>query len=135
MGRGNNVIPNNHFHKDWQHYVECHFDQATQAKSRRLKRARKAASVAPRPVELLRPVVRCPTFKHNTKVRLGRGFTIAEFKVSLCGVPRVVAIIHVVPVLRSNDSIRNVHVHSRPYFLVPYYGTVTLALLSLICAQ
>merc|ERR1712110_209762 len=37
--------------------------------------------VAPRPVAgLLRPVVRCPTFKYNSKVRLGRGFTLEELK-------------------------------------------------------
>merc|ERR1712063_236225 len=28
----------------------------------------------------LRPVVRCPTFKYNTKVRSGRGFTLEELK-------------------------------------------------------
>merc|ERR1711923_321142 len=27
-----------------------------------------------------RPVVRCPTFKYNSKVRLGRGFTLGELK-------------------------------------------------------
>eukprot|EP00042_Codosiga_hollandica_P059541 m.919784 g.919784 ORF g.919784 m.919784 type:complete len:215 (+) comp60199_c0_seq1:3222-3866(+) len=80
MARGNNVIPNNHFHKKWTQYVDCHFNQAQQAKSRRIKRAQRAAKVAPRPVELVRPVVRCPTNKHNTKVRLGRGFTLEEFK-------------------------------------------------------
>jgi len=29
---------------------------------------------------MLRPVVHCPTQKYNTKVRLGRGFTIEELK-------------------------------------------------------
>ena len=38
MGRFNNAVPNNHFHKTWKFMVQCHFDQATQAKSRRLKR-------------------------------------------------------------------------------------------------
>jgi large subunit ribosomal protein L13e len=28
----------------------------------------------------LRPIVRCPTFKYNTRVRAGRGFTIEELK-------------------------------------------------------
>ncbi len=37
--------------------------------------------MAPRPTAgLLRPVVHCPTNKYNTKVRAGRGFTLAELK-------------------------------------------------------
>ena len=43
----------------------------------------KAAAVAPRPVDLLRPVVRCPTIKHNRRLRAGKGFTLAELKVRL----------------------------------------------------
>ncbi len=39
MAMHNNEIANNHFHKKWQQYVRCHFNQATQAKSRRIKRA------------------------------------------------------------------------------------------------
>ena len=42
----------------------------------------KAARVAPRPVDgLLRPAVRQQTFKYSSKIRAGRGFTAAEFKV------------------------------------------------------
>lgn len=33
-----------------------------------------------RPTELLRPAVRCPTIRYNTKLRAGRGFTKAEIK-------------------------------------------------------
>ncbi|CAG5130076.1 unnamed protein product [Candidula unifasciata] len=37
--------------------------------------------MAPRPVGgLVRPIVRCSTFKYNTKIRLGRGFTLDELK-------------------------------------------------------
>ena len=40
--------------------------------------------MAPRPVDgLLRPAVRCPTIKYNTKLRAGRGFTLEELKVLL----------------------------------------------------
>lgn len=49
---------------------------------RREARIAKAAAVAPRPVDKLRPVVRCPTIKYNRRVRAGRGFTIAELKVN-----------------------------------------------------
>jgi len=76
----NNVIPNGHFRKDWQRYVKVNLDQAGKKKSRRLARKAKAAKIAPRPLQLLRPVVHCPTQKYNTKVRLGRGFTIEELK-------------------------------------------------------
>lgn len=50
---------------------------------RRQARLSKAAAVAPRPVDKLRPVVRCPTIKYNRRSRAGRGFTLQELKVSL----------------------------------------------------
>merc|ERR1712048_793264 len=44
-------------------------------------------AIAPRPVAgSLRPVVRCPTYKYNTKVRMGRGFTLEELKTA--GIPK-----------------------------------------------
>ncbi|CAM9139341.1 unnamed protein product, partial [Chrysoparadoxa australica] len=76
----NNVLPNAHFHKKWQRRVKTWFDQPAKKKARRLARAAKAAKIAPRPLELLRPAVRCPTQKYNTKQRLGRGFTPEELK-------------------------------------------------------
>ncbi|KAG6022469.1 hypothetical protein E4U41_002248, partial [Claviceps citrina] len=48
--------------------------------SRRVARQAKAAALAPRPVDKLRPIVRCPTIKYNRKVRAGRGFTLTELK-------------------------------------------------------
>ena len=46
-----------------------------------MARQKKALRVSPRPVAgPLRPVVRCPTFKYNTKVRFGRGFTFEELR-------------------------------------------------------
>lgn len=57
-----------------------HFDQAGKKASRRTARATRAAKIAPRPLDLLRPVVRAPTIKYNRKVRAGRGFTLAEVK-------------------------------------------------------
>merc|ERR1712194_769348 len=47
---------------------------------RRNARTEKAKKLAPRPVNLLRPVVRCPTVKYNLKLRAGRGFTFDELK-------------------------------------------------------
>ena len=77
----NNVIPNAHFHKHWQNYVKTWFNQPGKKKRRRVARQKKALKVSPRPVAgPLRPVVRCPTFKYNTKVRFGRGFTFEELR-------------------------------------------------------
>ncbi|MCJ1450273.1 60S ribosomal protein L13 [Mycoblastus sanguinarius] len=53
---------------------------------RRNARLSKAAAVAPRPVDKLRPVVRCPTIKYNRRIRAGRGFSLAELKEA--GIPR-----------------------------------------------
>lgn len=81
MVRHNNIIPNQHFHKDWDKRVKTWFNQPAQKKVRRDKRKLKAAEAAPAPVSgALRPVVRCPTRKYNTKVKLGRGFSLAELK-------------------------------------------------------
>ncbi|GAB1862265.1 60S ribosomal protein L13 [Camponotus japonicus] len=82
MGKGNNMIPNGHFHKDWQRYVKTWFNQPARKIRRKQKRVKKARALAPRPVNLLRPVVHCPSFRYHTKVRAGKGFTLAELKAS-----------------------------------------------------
>ncbi|KIY03887.1 uncharacterized protein Z520_00578 [Fonsecaea multimorphosa CBS 102226] len=85
----NQQLPNNHFHKDWQRRVRVHFDQPGRKSRRRAARLAKAAAVAPRPVDKLRPVVRCPTIKYNRRARAGRGFTLMELKEA--GIPRKLA--------------------------------------------
>mmetsp|Transcript_18285 Transcript_18285/g.25694 ORF Transcript_18285/g.25694 Transcript_18285/m.25694 type:complete len:216 (+) Transcript_18285:27-674(+) len=80
MVRHNNAIQNNHFRKDWQRRVKTWFDQPAGKVRRRNARSAKAKAVAPRPVNLLRPSVRCPTVKYNLRVRAGRGFTLEELK-------------------------------------------------------
>ena len=83
----NNMIHNNHFHKQWQNYVRTWFDQPGRKKRRRVARQKRALQIAPRPVAgALRPIVRCPTFKYNTKIRAGRGFTLEELKVGSCSI-------------------------------------------------
>lgn len=76
----NQKLVNNHFRKDWQRRVRTHFDQPGRKSSRRTARQVKAAAVAPRPLDKLRPVVRCPTIKYNRRLRAGRGFTLTELK-------------------------------------------------------
>merc|ERR1711872_571018 len=61
--------------------VKTWFNQPARKKKRRVARAKKARDIAPRPVAgLLRPSVRCPTFKYNTRLRAGRGYTLEELK-------------------------------------------------------
>jgi large subunit ribosomal protein L13e len=91
MVKHNNVVPNQHFHKKWAGgttgaargplQVVTWFDQAAKKKTRRLKRDAKRSAAAPRPTGgMLRPAVHCPTIKYNSKVRLGRGFSLEELK-------------------------------------------------------
>lgn len=88
MVKHNNVLHNLHFHKKYLESsrgplkVKLALDQAGKKKSRRLARAAKAAAVAPRPVQKLRPAVRCQTQKYSAKQRLGRGFTLQELKLA-----------------------------------------------------
>ena len=85
----NNMIPNGHFHKDWQRFVKTWFNQPARKYRRRQNRIKKARAVAPRPAKgPLRPIVRCPTVRYQRKLRAGRGFTLDEVKVSIyrkCG--------------------------------------------------
>ena len=76
----NNELPNAHFRKQWQERVKTWFDQAGRKKRRRMNRIKKAAAIAPRPLDSLRPAVRCPSIKYNSKLRSGRGFTLEELK-------------------------------------------------------
>ncbi|EZF36295.1 60S ribosomal protein L13 [Trichophyton interdigitale] len=78
-----------HFHKDWDRRVRVHFDQPGRKHRRREARLAKAAALAPRPVDKLRPIVRCPTIKYNSRVRAGRGFSLQELKEA--GIPRKLA--------------------------------------------
>lgn len=86
MVKHNNVIPNIHCHKKYCESsrgplkVKLSLNQAGKKKSRRLARAAKAAAIAPRPLQLLRPAVHCPTQRYSAKVRLGKGFTLEELK-------------------------------------------------------
>jgi len=86
MVKHNNIVPNIHCKKKYLSSsrgplkVKLSLNKAGKKVSRRLKRAAKAARIAPRPLHRLRPVVHCPTQRYNSKVRLGRGFTLQELK-------------------------------------------------------
>lgn len=75
----NNALPNNHFKKTALRY-RTWFDQPARKIRRRAVREKKAQATFPMPLQKLKPIVRCPTMRYNTKQRLGRGFTIEECK-------------------------------------------------------
>ncbi|KAH0445899.1 hypothetical protein IEQ34_025267 [Dendrobium chrysotoxum] len=81
----NNILANNHFRKDWQRRVKVWFDQPGAKKRRRNARVAKAAKLGAKPLKSLRPAVRCPTLKYNTKLREGKGFTLDEIKAAGIG--------------------------------------------------
>merc|ERR1712168_205260 len=103
----NNVVPNAHFHKDWQRYVKTWFNQPARKQRRRNTRVEKARKVAPRPIGSIRPVVRCPTFRYNTKARIGRGFTLEEIKAAGMGEKYARTIGIAVDVRRRNKSMES----------------------------
>jgi len=73
MVKHNNVIPNVHLRKHWQTNVRVWLNQAARKKSRLQARRARAAAIAPRPLDLLRPSVRCTTIRYNHRERAGRG--------------------------------------------------------------
>lgn len=86
MVKHNNQIPNIHCKKKYLQSsrgplkVKLALNQATRKKARRLRRAAKAASIAPAPLKKLRPIVHSQTQKYSAKTRLGKGFTLEELK-------------------------------------------------------
>mmetsp|Transcript_10342 Transcript_10342/g.15450 ORF Transcript_10342/g.15450 Transcript_10342/m.15450 type:complete len:144 (+) Transcript_10342:376-807(+) len=80
MVKHNNVVPNAHFHKDWQRYVKTWFNQPARKQRRRSARKAKAAAIAPRPLKNLRPEVQGQSLKYCGKTKQGRGFSLLELK-------------------------------------------------------
>ena len=86
MVKHNNVIPNVHLRKHWQTNVRVWLNQAARKHRRLQTRRAKAAAIAPRPLDKLRPVVNCTTVRYNHRQRTGRGFTLQEIKAAGLGV-------------------------------------------------
>jgi len=80
MVKHNNVLPNIHLRKHWHGLVKTFFNQPAHKRQRLLRRQAKAASVFPRPLQRLRPLVHGQTRKYAAKIRYGRGFTLLELK-------------------------------------------------------
>merc|ERR1712023_333243 len=86
MKHNNQIHSVRKFRKYWQRYVKTWFDQPARKKARRMARDKKAQSIAPRPVAgAVRPLVHGTTIKYNSKVRIGRGFSLAEIKAAGLG--------------------------------------------------
>merc|ERR1712007_265755 len=64
----------------WQTRVKTWFNQPARKQRRHATRVAKARRVFPRPTSALRPIVHCPTFRYNARVRAGKGFTLEELK-------------------------------------------------------
>ena len=73
MVKHNNVIPNVHLRKHWQKNVKVWLNQAGRKKRRLQARKAKAQAFGSRPIDNLRPAVRCSTIRYNHRVRTGRG--------------------------------------------------------------
>ena len=80
MVRHNNMLHNVHLKFDWQNKVKTWYNQPGRKHRRRVLRQKKAKLAEPNPTHKLRPVVRGQTNKYNTKIKLGRGFTVRELK-------------------------------------------------------
>lgn len=79
---------------------------------------------------MLRPAVRCPTLKYNTKLRAGRGFTIEELKAA--GIRKKEALSIGIPVdhRRKNRSVEGLEMNVGTHFIL-YFSFYTFKLVSL----
>ncbi len=80
MVKHNNVIQKIHLRKHWQQNVRTWLNQAARKKRRLIARRTKAKAEGTRPIDKLRPAVRCQTIRYNHRTKIGKGFTLAEIK-------------------------------------------------------
>merc|ERR1712112_112992 len=78
--RHNAGIPKKTVKSNWQRYITTHFHLPFFAARRRSLRNSKSLQKGKRPLYLLRPSVRCLTNKYDSRLRLGKGFTLLEIK-------------------------------------------------------
>ncbi|CAC26984.1 60S ribosomal protein L13 [Guillardia theta] len=74
-----------HFRKKWKNLVITNFNQPILKIKRRKIRKNKKKNFLKKAIfyKKLKPLVKCPTRMHNTKIKLGRGFSIQEIKKSM----------------------------------------------------
>jgi large subunit ribosomal protein L13e len=105
MVKHNNALVKNHFRKDWERHVKTWFQQPARKIKRKQKRQARAAKIFPRPTELLRPLVHCQTQRYNSKIRLGRGFTVDELRLAKLDVIQAKSVGIAVDFRRKNRSL------------------------------
>jgi large subunit ribosomal protein L13e len=67
--------------KHWvTHKVKCFFNVNGHKTVRAQKRQERAAARSPAPLDLLRPTVKACTRRYASKIRFGRGFSLAEVR-------------------------------------------------------
>ena len=76
------ILPNVHLNKDWQEKVKTFFNQPAKKVKRRQQRKLKQKRLGFNPTNKFRPAVRGQTRRYNNKLKLGRGFTLNEIKLS-----------------------------------------------------
>merc|ERR1711915_34791 len=83
----NGTIPNAHQRKHWMQRIHVDFKKPFRAKRRHANRVKKARKFAPKPIGLLRPIVRPSCIKHSHKLRIGQGFTKQELRMAKLSLP------------------------------------------------
>ena len=74
------MLPNGHFHNDWQRFVKTWFNQPARKTKRRAARQEKAKLAGSRPTAPLQPIVQAQTIRYCHKTKTGRGFSLEELK-------------------------------------------------------
>merc|ERR1712167_3299 len=86
MKHNNQIHSVRKFRKYWQRYVKTWFNQPAKKAARRTAREKKAQQISPRPIAgAVRPIVHGTTVKYASKIRAGRGFSLAEIKAAEIG--------------------------------------------------
>merc|ERR1711904_256447 len=86
MKHNNQIHSVRKFRKYWQRYVKTWFNQPAKKAARRTAREKKAQQISPRPLAgAVRPIVHGTTVKYASKIRAGRGFSLAEIKAAEIG--------------------------------------------------
>lgn len=75
--KNNHPIPHNRFKKTAIRYRTPFHLPARRIKQEEVRKD-KESKFYPMPIQKLRPIVRCPTIRHNKRERMGRGFTPEE---------------------------------------------------------
>ena len=76
------TLANARFNKKINLKVRTYFSQPAKKLRRRQRRAERCRKLGPNPTHSLRPAVRGMSRRYNNKIRLGRGFTVAELKLA-----------------------------------------------------